>query len=626
MRNRTIILSKKLATIILCASMVCTTFVGCGSKDDAAKENGKSTETVTESKENAFSDDEETTAKVPAEGTGTATKAETVYVTADATGTVKDITVSDWLKNKDNYKTLTDATNLEDLEAIKGTEDLGQSGQNLSIDADGNDVYYRGKLPSNTTLPVSVKIKYTLDGKDISSDELEGASGHLGVHIKYINNSKVESKIDGKQKKINVPFLAATMLMIPSEKVNHAEVEHGKIIEQGNSNVLLGYGFPGINESFGLEDGGIFTDTVDFEADVENYSSDMMMTFVTCEPFASDDLEEAVDFETVSDSIKEAANIDIKSVNDIHSIEDVEKLVDKLNKGLSKLKKGTKQLNDGSKQLSDGAKKLQDGTKDLNTNYATFNSKMAVLSDGMSTAYTGVKTLNTNMKTAATSSKKLAAGAKQVSDGVAKLSTSMTGMYTTIAKTIKDNETKMGQLKQALAASKAGSEAYMKYYAQLNQLGGANEALKSIKTQMDQAKLAENLTALATGAKQVSDGTTQLSSGLGKLYAGTQKVSTGLAKLNVGTTKLTAASKKINKGTDKLYKGSKDLYTGSKKLHNGTNTLYQSTHKLSGGLSGNLSPLVDTTKALRNAAKGYTSFTALPEGGNGTVTFVIKTE
>ncbi|SFQ35318.1 putative membrane protein [Lachnospiraceae bacterium XBB1006] len=626
MRNRTITLSKKLATIILCASMAVTTFTGCSMGNDDAKENDKTTETVTESTTNADEDTEETTAKVPAEGTGTATKAETVYVTADATGTVKEITVSDWLKNKDNYQTLTDATNLENLEAIKGTEDLGQSGQDLSIDANGNDVYYRGTLPTNTTLPVSVNIKYTLDGKEITSDKLEGATGHLGIHIKYTNNSKSDAKIDGKKKEINVPFLAATMLMVPSKKINHAEVEHGKIIEQGNSNVFLGYGFPGINESFGLEDGGVFTDTVDFEADVENYSSDMMMTFVTCEPFASEDLKEAVDFETVSDSIKEAADLKIDNLNDIHSLDDVEKLVDKLNKDLSKLKKGTKKLNDGSKELSDGAKKLQAGSKDLNTNYATFNSKMAVLSDGMNTAYTGAKTLNTNMKTAYTSSKTLATGAKQVSDGVNQLSTAMTGMYATITKSISDNDTKMAQLKQALAQAKPGSETYTKYFAQLNQLGGANEALKTIKTQMDRAKLADNLKALSAGAKQVSDGNTKLSAGLSKLYGGTKQISTGLATLNDGTTRLTAASKKINKGTGTLYKGTKALYKGSKELYTGTNTLYKASNKLGGKFGGNLSPLVDTTKAMRNAAKDYTTFTALPDGGKGTVTFVIKTE
>lgn len=627
MRNRTIKLSKKLAAIILCATLTCSTFTGCSMGNDDAKDDGKATETVTESKDDVDTDDEEsTTSKTPAEGTGTATKAETVYVTADATGNVKEITVSDWLKNKDNYETITDATNLQDLEAIKGTEDLGQSGQNLSIAADGNDVYYRGKLPTNTTLPVSVKINYTLDGKEISSDKLEGASGHLGVHIKYTNNSSYEAKVDGKKKKINVPFLAATMLMVPSEKVNHAEVEHGKIIEQGNSNVFLGYGFPGINESFGLDNGGIFTDTVDFEADVENYSSDMMMTFVTCEPFASDDLKDAMDFETVSDSIKEAADINVKSLNDIHSIEDLENVVDKLNSSLSKLKKGTQKLNNGSKDLQDGAKKIQDGAKDLSTNYGTFNSKMAVLSDGMNTAYTGAKSLSTNMKTAYTSSQTLAAGAKQVSDGVTKLSTAMTGMYQKIAASIKDNETKMAQLKQAMAASKAGSEAYMKYYAQLNQLGGATEALKSIKSQMDQAKLADNLTALKNGAAQVSTGAGQLSTGLSKLYAGSKQVSTGLGKLNNGTTQLTAASKKINKGTGTLYKGTKDLYNGSKKLHDGTNTLAKSTSKLGSGLDGNLSPLVDTAKGLKNAAKSYSTFTTLPDGGTGTVTFVIKTE
>ena len=602
MRNRSIKLSKKLAAIILCATMTCGLFTGCGT-------DAKTTEAPTKTEE---STKEKTTKKENASGTGVAEKSETVYVNADANGNVESITVSDWLKNKENYETLTDTTTLNDVKAIKGTDEIKQSGNELSMTADGNDVYYRGSLPADTDLPVSVKITYTLDGKEISKDKLDGATGHLGVHIKYTNNSTYSAKIDGKKKDIHVPFLATTMLLLSNDQANNLEIENGKIVENGDANVVIGYGFPGVNESFGLNDGGVFTDTVDFEADVTDYSPEMMMTFVTSEPFASSDLDEAVDFDTVSESLEEVTDISIKDVNDVHSVEDLQEVVEKANDSFKDLNKGVKKLDNGSAELKDGVKKLQ-------KNYKLFDSNVAILTDSMTSAYDGGAKLKTNMATAATKSKTLAAGAKQVSDGVATLSTSMTGMYKTITTTIAENNTKMEQLKKAMAAATPGSEAYMTYYAQLNQLGGANAALNEIKSSMDKAKLSESLTALATGAKQVSDGSKTLSTGLGQLSTGTNTLVEGLSKLSAGTKKLEAASAKIVDGTN-------SLYDGSVKLNDGTKTLAKGTSKLSNAFGGNINPLVDTAKGLKDAAKDYTTFTALSDGSKGSVSFIIKTE
>ncbi len=604
MRNRSIKLSKKLAAVILCATMTCGLLAGCGTDTKTAKETTKTE--ATDKKENT------TESKNTGSGEGTVEKSETVYVNADANGNVEDITVSDWLKNKDNYATINDVTSLENVTAIKGTDEINQSGSDLKIAANGNDVYYRGTLPADTKLPVSVNIKYTLDGEEISKDQLEGASGHLGVHIEYVNDSTYNAKIDGKKKDIHVPFLATTMILLSSDKATNLEIENGKIVENGDNNAVIGYGFPGVNESFGLEDGGVFTDTVDFEADVTDYSPEMMMTFVTSEPFASSDLDDAVDLETVTDSLQEVADISINNVNDVHSVEDLQKVVDKVNDSFDDLNDGVKKLNDGSKDLKDGAKKLD-------SNYATFNSKVALLTDSMSSALDGGNKLQTNMKTASASSKTLAAGAKQVSTGVSTLSTSLTGMYSSIAKTISDNEQKMAQLKQVMAAATPGSEAYMNYYAQLNQLGGANAALNQIKAQMDQAKLADNLKALTAGAKQVSDGNAQLSNGLAKLYDGTTTLVGGLGQLSDGTKALANASGLIAKGTN-------DLYKGSVKLNDGTNELADGTSKLGNAFNGNLNPLVDTAKALKDAAEDYTTFTSLADGSHGSVTFVIKTE
>lgn len=46
-------------------------------------------------------------------------KDETVYMIADADGTVNKTIVSDWLKNKENADTLEDASDLKDIKNVK---------------------------------------------------------------------------------------------------------------------------------------------------------------------------------------------------------------------------------------------------------------------------------------------------------------------------------------------------------------------------------------------------------------------------------------------------------------------------------------------------------------------------
>ena len=84
-------------------------------------------------------------------------KEETVYVNADATGTIDDVTVSNWLKNSGSVSgSLTDASTLKDIKNVKGDETFKASGDTLTWNTDGEDIYYQGTTDQN--LPVSVKL------------------------------------------------------------------------------------------------------------------------------------------------------------------------------------------------------------------------------------------------------------------------------------------------------------------------------------------------------------------------------------------------------------------------------------------------------------------------------------
>ena len=82
-------------------------------------------------------------------------KEETVYILANANGSVQKIIVSDWLKNGAGKRTLNDVSELTDIENIR--DDLQYTGEDGNVkvwDAQGNDIYYQGN--TDKELPVTL--------------------------------------------------------------------------------------------------------------------------------------------------------------------------------------------------------------------------------------------------------------------------------------------------------------------------------------------------------------------------------------------------------------------------------------------------------------------------------------
>ena len=123
-------------------------------------------------------------------------KEETVYVNADASGNPQQITVSNWLKNAGSESNVEDQSDLTNIKNVKGDETFTQSGNDLTWSAEGKDIYYQGK--TDKELPVSVGIKYYLDGTEVSPDDLAGKTGHLKMEVTYTNTSKTTKKVNGK--------------------------------------------------------------------------------------------------------------------------------------------------------------------------------------------------------------------------------------------------------------------------------------------------------------------------------------------------------------------------------------------------------------------------------------------
>ena len=139
-------------------------------------------------------------------------KDETVYVMCNNDASVKNVVVSDWLKNPSALTSLSDISSLEDIVNVKGDEAFTVNGEDISWSADGSDIYYKGN--SDKELPVDVNIQYFLDGKEVTADSIKGKSGHLTIRWTYTNSQKVTKEIGGRNKEIYVPFMAASAAVL----------------------------------------------------------------------------------------------------------------------------------------------------------------------------------------------------------------------------------------------------------------------------------------------------------------------------------------------------------------------------------------------------------------------------
>ena len=319
-----------------------------------------------------------------------ADKDESVYLISDANGNVNKTIVVDHLKNKDKKDTLEDASNLSDIENVKGKEKFTQSGDKLTWQAGGKDIYYQGTATAEP--PVTQKVTYYLDGKEISPEDLAGKSGKVKIRFDYTNTTSYTETVNGEKQTVSVPFAAITGLVL-GDGFENIEVTNGKAEVSDSSSVVLGYALPGLKDSLGIKDGELDGDVnipeyMEMTADVENFSMPAAMTFVV----------------NASDYVS-TDGIDTSDLDDM----------------INDLKDASTQLQDGSKTLAEGTDTLSDGLSTLQSKLGTFASGVGTLQSGLKTYTDGVSTLSGGLNTLGNSTGALVSGADKLNSGAGQL-------------------------------------------------------------------------------------------------------------------------------------------------------------------------------------------------------------
>lgn len=418
-----------LVTLALMASLVVGNIAGTSANVQAADNKDKSTEI-------------KKTSETKTSSTATPTKDETVYVKVDDAGNQKDVTVSDQLKNISSLGTIDDVSDLKDIKNVKGDETYSENNGKLVWQGDKKDICYQGTTTKK--IPVGMKVTYELDGKKVSADDLEGKSGHLKIHYEYQNTSADSGKY--------TPFLMATGLLMDGEKFSNVTVDNGKVISDGDRDIVIGMGLPQLKEqltsvSSKVDDLDI-PDSFTVEADVTDYEKVEAVTVATNEVFNEVGTDKFDSLDELKDSMTELQDASNKLVDGSGQLKDG---LDTLLSSSGTLVSGIDQLASGGNTLAGGTGSLVSGADTLNAGLQTASSKVSgtllpgvkaldlgvsqmqsklAAKDALPKLTTGVATLDAALNTgnAAKGQPSLVAAAKSVNDGVQAAATGASGL------------------------------------------------------------------------------------------------------------------------------------------------------------------------------------------------------
>lgn len=627
-----------LVTLALMASLVVGNIAGTSVNVQAADNKDKSTET-------------KKTSETKTSSSATPAKDETVYVKVDDAGNQKDVTVSDQLKNISSLGTIDDVSDLKDIKNVKGDETFSENNGKLVWQGDKKDICYQGTTTKK--IPVGMKVTYELDGKKVSADDLEGKSGHLKIHYEYQNTSADSGKY--------TPFLMATGLLMDGEKFSNVTVDNGKVISDGDRDIVIGMGLPQLKEqltsvSSKVDDLDI-PDSFTVEADVTDYEKVEAVTVATNEVFNEVGTDKFDSLDELKDSMTELQDASNKLVDGSGQLKDgLDTLlsssgtlvsgIDQLASGGNTLASGTGSLvsgmqsaKSGSSQLAGGVKTLSDGVSGMQVQVS---DGVKDLSNGVTSVQAGVETIHGIAAQADAGVDKAKQGAADLSAGL-KTASESAGQIATTAKTLSDalsGNQQTVQVEQQQEVTVDNSDIYNQIAALAEQMTDENDkaAVENVLNQISATKTqtvdvqaeveVENpyvtaLNGIASGADELSK---QLSAegligggaatlygtlsstqgatvkaatvGLSRALASDGSLQRGISLLQSGVGEM---GTKLGAGTNELLSGIGTLQKGADSLDSGLGTLTSGASQLNSGagtLSTGLNTLQSSTGAL----------------------------
>ena len=268
------------------------------------------------------------------------TKEENVYTKLDENGNVQSTTISEHLYDY-NGNIINDKTNLSDIKNVNGEEKFTKKDNDLVWETNGNDIYYQGTYKGE--LPISLNVKYYLDGEEKKIDEILGKKGNIKISFTYTNNLYEKVNIDGKKEKMFVPYAIVTTTILNNTDNKNIRVTNGKVINNGISSVVMAVSSPGLYESLNIDE-----------------LKDMNKVEIS---YYTDSFELNSIYSVATTSLFDDSNLNI--FNEMNN----------LYKSINLLQSNMNTIVDASKKLSDGSNQMNNGITELNNKFQELEKK-----------------------------------------------------------------------------------------------------------------------------------------------------------------------------------------------------------------------------------------------------------
>ena len=446
---------------------------------------------------------------LPAFAAASAAKEEVIYANLTASGAVTgvyavnsfSVQAGDTVADHGSYTAVRNMTTSDAVE---------QSGDTVTVHVtEDGKLYYEGTMDAATALPWVVKLTYTLDGAEISPDELGGKSGALSIRLQVSRNPDCTGSFFDD-------YALQVTMSLDTELARNISAPGATVANVGSKKQLSYILLPGADSD------------VTVTADVTDFAMDAVSL----------------------NGVRLNLNLDLGDMD--------------LTGMLEQLQSGSVQLDDGANALADGIAQVQAGIDTLNGNSAALTGGSARVRGAltqMQTALNGISASTDELNTLLDASTQIRDGIARLDEGAAQLEQQVSFEAYKAIQQLQGMVWMMPQLKDVillLQGSTANIDAMQTYLDTVNggiaQLHEGSSTLNGSYGEFDAGvrQLASVLTGMLGNLSVLTDGVNQLASQYVQLDDGLNAYTDGVAQLKAGVAQLAEGASRLTGGTGEL--------------------------------------------------------------------------
>ena len=457
---------------------------------------------------------------LPAFAAASAAKEEVIYANLTASGAVTgvyavnsfSVQAGDTVADHGSYTAVRNMTTSDAVE---------QSGDTVTVHVtEDGKLYYEGTMDAATALPWVVKLTYTLDGAEISPDELGGKSGALSIRLQVSRNPDCTGSFFDD-------YALQVTMSLDTGLARNIEAPGATVANVGSKKQLSYILLPGADSD------------VTVTADVTDFAMDAVSL----------------------NGVRLNLNLDLGDMD--------------LTGMLEQLQSGSVQLDDGANALADGIAQVQAGIDTLNGNSGALtggSARVRAALTQMQTALNGISASTDELNTLLDASTQIRDGIARLDEGAAQLEQQVSFEAYKAIQQLQGMVWMMPQLKDVillLQGSTANIDAMQTYLDTVNggiaQLHEGSSTLNGSYGVFDAGvrQLAGVLTGMLGNLSVLTDGVNQLAAQYVQLDDGLNAYTDGVAQLKAGVAQLAEGASQLTGGTGELRSSVSDIDMGA---------------------------------------------------------------